>query len=57
MTRFNIYTFLFKPINQPDEPELVPNDVDAQESMKNKKNIFNGFFHPASDLKFKNIAR
>ena len=53
MTRFNIYTFLFKPINQPDEPELFPNDVDAQESMENKKTIFNGFFHPVSDLKFK----
>lgn len=57
MARFNIYSFLFKPINQPDEPELFPNDVDAQESMKNKKSIFNGFFHPASDLTFKSRAQ
>lgn len=57
MTRFNIYTFMFKPINQPDEPELFPTDVDAQESMENKKSIFNGFFHPATDLKFKSRAQ
>ncbi len=44
MIRFTIYTYLFKPIKAPVEKELFAQDVVAEESMKNKLEIFSRFF-------------
>jgi len=53
MARFTIYTYLFKPINEPSEPELFPQEVKAEESMERKHEIFGSFFRPDTELKFR----
>ena len=49
MARFTIYSYPFKPIN---EPELFAPKVNAEESMKKKLEIFDGLFGTAPILKF-----
>ena len=52
MARFTIYSYLFKPINEPQEPELFAPEVNAEESMKKKLEIFDGLFGTVPILKF-----
>lgn len=52
MARFTIYTYLFKPINEPYQPELFSPEVKADESMANKLEIFRDFFKADSTLRF-----
>lgn len=52
MTRFTIYTYLFKPINEPYQPELFSPEVKAEESMAKKLEIFGDFFRVDFPLKF-----
>ena len=33
MTRFTIYTYLFKPINEPQEPDMFSPEVKVDESL------------------------
>ncbi|MDE6688782.1 MAG: hypothetical protein K2J86_02690 [Prevotella sp.] len=53
MSRFTIYTYQFKPINAPVEMDLFRPDVDVEESMRNKQDIFGCFFLHDSKLRFK----
>lgn len=53
MIRFTIYTYLFKPINEPQELDMFSPEVNAEESMANKLEIFGGFFGADSILKFR----
>lgn len=52
MARFTIYTYLFKPINEPYQPELFSPEVRADESMARKLEIFGDFFRVDSTLRF-----
>lgn len=52
MARFTIYTYLFKPINEPYQPELFSPEVKADESMARKLEIFGDFFRADSTLRF-----
>lgn len=52
MARFTIYTYLFKPINEPFQPELFSPEVNAAESMERKLEIFADFFKADSPFKF-----
>lgn len=52
MIRFTIYTNLFKPINEPQEPDMFRPEVKADESMARKQEIFGGFFKADSTLMF-----
>lgn len=52
MARFTIYTYLFKPINEPFQPELFSPDVDAEESMDKKQEIFSNFFKGEQQIRF-----
>lgn len=52
MARFTIYTYLFKPINEPYQPELFSPEVKADESMARKLEIFGDFFRVDSTLRF-----
>ena len=36
MTRFTIYTYLFKPINEPQEPDMFSPEVKVGDSEKNE---------------------
>lgn len=53
MIRFKIYTYEFKPIKQPAEGELFEPNVNWEESIEHKQDIFGKFFHKDSVLKFK----
>lgn len=53
MIRFKIYTYEFKPIKQPAEGELFEPDVNWEESIEHKQDIFGQLFHKDSALKFK----
>ena len=37
MTRFTIYTYLFKPINEPQEPDMFSPEVKVEESLAMKQ--------------------
>ena len=50
--RFTIYSYLFKPINEPFQPELFSPDVDADESMDRKLEIFGDFFRGDQQIRF-----
>jgi len=39
MTRFTIYTYLFKPINQPQEPDMFSPEVKVEESLEMKQEL------------------
>lgn len=52
MMRFTIYSYLFKPINEPFQPELFSPDVDADESMDKKQEIFSNFFKGDQQIRF-----
>lgn len=52
MMRFTIYSYLFKPINEPFQPELFSPDVDAEESMNRKQEIFSDFFKGDQQIRF-----
>lgn len=52
MARFTIYTYLFKPINEPYQPELFSPEVKVEDSMARKLEIFGGFFKVDSTLRF-----
>ena len=52
MMRFTIYSYLFKPINEPFQPELFSPDVDADESMDRKLEIFSNFFKGDQQIRF-----
>lgn len=45
MIRFTIYTYSFKPINAPIEKEMYKPDINLEESVKNKLEIFGSFFN------------
>lgn len=52
MARFTIYTYLFKPINEPYQPDMFSPEVKADESMEKKLEIFGDFFKNDSTMKF-----
>ena len=52
MIRFTIYTYLFKPINEPQEPDMFSPEVNVEESMARKLEIFGDFFRADYSLKF-----
>ena len=52
MPRFTIYTYLFKPINEPYQPELFSPEVKVEESIEKKLEIFGSFFKVDSTLRF-----
>lgn len=52
MIRFTIYTYLFKPINEPFQPELFSPNVDAEESMDRKLELFADFFRGEQQIRF-----
>ncbi len=52
MIRFTIYTYLFKPINEPYQTDMFSPDVDASESMERKLEIFGDFFKGDQQIKF-----
>ena len=39
MTRFTIYTYLFKPINQPQESDMFSPEVKVEESLEMKQEL------------------
>lgn len=53
MLRFTIYSFLFKPINEPYQKDAFAPDVDVEESMKNKLQLFGDLLLPQNDFSFK----
>lgn len=57
MIRFTIYSFLFKPINEPLQKDAFAPDVDAEESMKNKLQLFGNLFLPDNGFKFKSKSQ
>lgn len=57
MIRFTIYTYLFKPINDPIELDLFSPSVNVEESMRMKQEIFGQFFQVESKLKFKSNSQ
>lgn len=52
MIRFTIYTYLFKPINEPEEPELFSPAVNVDESFEKKQELFGSFFNMKNVMKF-----
>lgn len=52
MARFTIYTYMFKPINEPEQPELFVRDVDVEESLAKKQELFGNCFLSQSNIKF-----
>lgn len=52
MIRFTIYTNLFKPINEPYQPDMFQPEVKVEESMARKQEIFGNFFKANSALIF-----
>ena len=57
MLRFTIYSFLFKPINEPLQKDAFAPEVNVEESMKNKLQLFGDLFLPKNDFKFKNKSQ
>ena len=57
MIRFTIYSFLFKPINEPLQKDAFAPDVNAEESMKNKLQLFGNLFLPNNGFKFKSKSQ
>ena len=53
MIRFKISTYEFKPIKEPAEGELFEDNVNWEESIARKQEIFGSFFNNDSKLKFK----
>ena len=39
MIRFTIYTYLFKPINEPQEPDMFSPEVKVDESLAMKQEL------------------
>ena len=52
MTRFTIYTYLFKPINQPQEPDMFSPEVKVGESLAMKQELLGELFLEESKLRF-----
>ena len=45
MTRFTIYTYLFKPINQPQEPDMFSPEVKVEESLEMKQELLGELYY------------
>ncbi len=43
MIRFTIYTYLFKPINEPQEPDMFSPEVKVEESLAMKQELLSVF--------------
>lgn len=54
MLRFTIYSFLFKPIREPYQKDAFAPEVDVEESMKHKLQLFGNLLLPHSGFTFKN---
>lgn len=52
MIRFTIYTYLFKPINEPQEPNMFSNKVKVEESLAMKQELLGELFKAESNLRF-----
>ena len=52
MTRFTIYTYLFKPINEPQEPDMFSPEVKVEESLAMKQELLGELFLKESKLRF-----
>ena len=52
MIRFTIYTYLFKPINQPQEPDMFSPEVKVEESLAMKQELLGELFKAESKLRF-----
>ena len=52
MTRFTIYTYLFKPINEPQEPDMFSPLVKVEESLAMKQELLGELFLKESKLRF-----
>ena len=52
MTRFTIYTYLFKPINQPQEPDMFSPEIKVEESLAMKQELLGEMFLKESKLRF-----
>ena len=52
MIRFTIYTYLFKPINEPQEPDLFSPEVKVDESLEMKQELLGELFKAESKLRF-----
>ena len=44
MTRFTIYTYLFKPINESQEPDMFSPEVKVEESLARKQELLGELF-------------
>ena len=52
MIRFTIYTYLFKPINEPQEPDMFSPEVKVDESLARKQELLGELFLKESKLRF-----
>ena len=52
MIRFTIYTYLFKPINEPQEPDMFSPEVKVGESLEMKQELLGELFKAESKLRF-----
>jgi hypothetical protein len=52
MIRFTIYTYLFKPINEPQEPDMFSPEVKVEESLARKQELLGEMFLADSKLRF-----
>ena len=52
MIRFTIYTYLFKPINEPQEPDMFSPLVKVEESLARKQELLGELFLKESNLRF-----
>ena len=52
MARFTIYTYLFKPITAPQEPDMFSPEVKVEESWARKQELFGEFFAADSKMRF-----
>lgn len=52
MIRFTIYTYLFKPINEPQEPDMFSPEVKVDESLAMKQELLGELFKAESKLRF-----
>ena len=52
MTRFTIYTYLFKPINESQEPDMFSPEVKVEESLARKQELLGELFLKESKLRF-----
>lgn len=51
MIRFTIYTYLFKPINEPQEPDMFSPEVKVDESLAMKQELLGELFKAESKLR------